>query len=96
MSMVLNNKSLSVIYGAFYLNGCRIKELESKTITCTLLDIYGREVQELTDITVAEDGSVCVVIEPNTLPEGRYYYSIVLEDAENGILSEIKNEIEVV
>lgn len=94
--MILNSDSRAVIYGAFYLNGKRITDFTGMTISCVILNMEGVDVTTLEDVTTAEDGSVCVVIEPNTLNAGRYYYHIVLNDIDNGDIAEIKNELEVV
>lgn len=48
------------------------------------------------DITTAEDGSVCILIAPNTVGEGRYYYHISLKDFNGGLIAEYKNEMDIV
>lgn len=48
------------------------------------------------DITTAEDGSVCILIAPNTLGEGRYYYHISLKDFNGSLIAEYKNEMDIV
>lgn len=94
--MMIRRHNRAAIYGAFYEYGKRITDLEDKVISCVLLDLEGVEVLTLEDITTAEDGSVCVIIEPNTLPVGRYFYHVTLKGADGDAISEIKNEIEVI
>ena len=56
----------------------------------------GIEIKEFNDITTAEDGSVCVKIQPNTIPSGRYYYHVTLKREDGTIIATIKNEMEVI
>lgn len=86
----------AVIYGAFYQGGSRITDFADKVISCVLLNMEGIEIMEFEDITTAEDGSVCITIEPNTIPNGRYYYHLSLTDAKSGTIAEIKNEVDIV
>ena len=94
--MVVRSDSIITIYGAFYQGGSRITELEDKAISCVLLNMEGIEIKEFNDITTAEDGSVCVKIQPNTIPSGRYYYHITLKREDGTIIATIKNEMEVI
>lgn len=96
MGMVVRSDSIITIYGAFYQGGSRITELEDKAISCVLLNMEGIEIKEFNDITTAEDGSVCVKIQPNTIPSGRYYYHITLKREDDTIIATIKNEMEVI
>lgn len=94
--MVLRGDGSSIIYGAFYKRGARITDFSDKSITCVVLTLEEQEVCALDDITTAEDGSVCILIAPNTLGEGRYYYHISLKDFNGGLIAEYKNEMDIV
>lgn len=96
MGMIVRSDSIITIYGGFYQGGSRITEVEDKVISCVLLNMEGIEIKELNDITTAEDGSVCVKIQPNTIPSGRYYYHITLKRDDDTIIATIKNEMEVI
>jgi hypothetical protein len=95
-NMVLRGDGSSIIYGAFYKRGARITDFSDKSITCVVLTLEEQEVCALDDITTAEDGSVCILIAPNTLGEGRYYYHISLKDFNGGLIAEYKNEMDIV
>lgn len=94
--MIVRSDSIITIYGGFYQGDSRITELEDKVISCVLLNMEGIEIKEFNDITTAEDGSVCVKIQPNTIPSGRYYYHITLKRDDDTIIAAIKNEMEVI
>ena len=94
--MVLRGDGSSIIYGAFYKRGARITDFSDKSITCVVLTLEEQEVCALDDITTAEDGSVCILIAPNTVGEGRYYYHISLKDFNGGLIAEYKNEMDIV
>lgn len=95
-NMVLRGDGSSIIYGAFYKRGTRITDFSDKSITCVVLTLEEQEVCALDDITTAEDGSVCILIAPNTLGEGRYYYHISLKDFNGSLIAEYKNEMDIV
>jgi hypothetical protein len=95
-NMVLRGDGSSIKYGAFYKRGARITDFSDKSITCVVLTLEEQEVCALDDITTAEDGSVCVKIQPNTIPAGRYYYHITLKREDDTIIATIKNEMEVI
>ena len=94
--MIVRSDSIITIYGGFYQGDSRITELEDKVISCVLLNMEGIEIKEFNDITTAEDGSVCVKIQPNTIPSGRYYYHVTLKRKDGTIIATIKNEMEVI
>lgn len=85
------------LYGAFYKGSNRINDLSPYTIRCRLMTLERRPIATLDErVESAEDGSVCVILDPedtSTL-RGRVLYSFALLEGDTPIC-EITKDFDV-